>query len=578
MLNFKLIVVVAVFFLNGCVTSATSKEEVTDVVENSTANIETEIKVEKETAIDSDVLYLLLVAEIAGQRGAYDVALEGYLRAAEKVDEPKVAERAAKIAAYLKNDAKTEQAVSQWLKNDTESLPARKMAALSALRANDKVTALKHLNFLLEKDPAGFEVSLLDLVKISIGEGQGEFFYEVLESLSVQHPDKATVYFVQAILATQLKKDDLALLKVEKALELQPNWNKALALHAQLALQTGNVSLAKAILEEAIVKDPENIIFKGMLAQVFLKTENYQQAVVLYEEMIKLEPSNEETRYRLALVYLQLKQEEKAKDLLLNLSDSRRWQSQANIYLGKIAANQNNVADALVWFDKVTVEPLAFEASVSAVALLIEKQRYVEAKQRLNALKTVEPEQKLRLVLVEAELLTKQKKYQQAFDVLTRRLKESPKQPELLYSRALVAENLDKLDILETDLLAVLEKYPNDINALNALGYTLANRTQRYEDANKYLSKALALKPNEPVIIDSYGWLQFRLGNLGQAKLYLERAYSKLKEAEIAAHLVEVLWVMEEKQQAKVLFSKAWKMEPNNEYLLELKQRITELD
>jgi len=573
---------VAVFFLNGCVTSATSKEE-EEVIDSSMAtmeanNTEAETNVEKDTAIDPDVLYLLLVAEIAGQRGAYDVALEGYLRAAEKVNEPKVAERAAKIAAYLKNDTKTEQALSQWLKNDTESLPARKMAALSALRANDKVTALKHLNFLLKKDPAGFEVSLLELVKVAVAENQGEFFYEVLESLSVQHPEKASIYFVQAIVASQLKKNNLALLKVEKSLELLPNWNKALVLHAQLALHAGNIPLAKTILEEAMVKDPKNIVFKGMLGQVFLKTENYQQASVLYEEILKIEPRDDETRYRLALVYLQLKQEEKARVLLLALSDSRRWQPQASLYLGKMAANQNNVADALVWFDKVTVEPLAFEASVSAIALLMEKQRYVEAKQRLKALKEVTPEHQLRLVLVEAELLTKQKEYRQAFDLLTQALKENPKQPELLYSRALVAENLNKLDVLEADLLVVLKKYPNDVNALNALGYTLANRTQRYQDAEKYLSKALALKPNEAVIIDSYGWLQFRLGNLGQAKLYLERAYSKLKEAEIAAHLVEVFWVMEEKQQAKALFSKAWKMEPNNEFLLKLKQRIIGLD
>jgi Flp pilus assembly protein TadD len=144
----------------------------------------------------------------------------------------------------------------------------------------------------------------------------------------------------------------------------------------------------------------------------------------------------------------------------------------------------------------------------------------------------------------------------------------------LLYTRALVAENLNRMDVVEADLKLILEQDPDDANALNALGYTLANRTDRYQEAEKYLHKAISLKPNEAVIIDSYGWLQFRMGNYTEALNYLQRAYSRQKEGEIAAHVVETLWSMGRKQDARNFFGKAMKEVSDKRELLDLRQRL----
>jgi len=529
------------------------------------------------TEIDPEVLYLLLTGELAGQRGQYDVALEAYLRAAHETKDPRLAERAARIALYLKKPRQTREAVSLWLQLDADNLTARKLAALSALRTGDKPAALEHLNFLLRNDPAGFEATLLELIKMLDKEQQVSFAYDVLENMTVQHPDEALLYYVQGLLAMQMQKNQLALNKVQRALELQPEWQQAMVFQAQLAAHSGDLPRARKILQQAIEKYPDNIRLRNLLAKVYIKSGDYQQAADVYRQILQDHPDEAGARFSLALIDLQLQKYAEAKEIFLHLVDKPGLQMQASFYLGRIEAKAGNIDQALVWFDKVTSGPLVFEASINAVGLLIDTKRYDDALRRLLSLKKKFPRQQLRLLLMEAELYNEQKQYQKAFDLLTAALRENPQQKELLYTRALIAERMDRLDIMEADLRKILQKHPDDANALNALGYTLADRTDRYAEAQRYLHRAIELQPDEAVIIDSYGWLQFKRGNLQEALSYLRRAYDKLKEAEIAAHLVKVLWVMGRKQEARKVYSEALGVVPEQQELLDLQRRIPRL-
>jgi tetratricopeptide (TPR) repeat protein len=159
---------------------------------------------------------------------------------------------------------------------------------------------------------------------------------------------------------------------------------------------------------------------------------------------------------------------------------------------------------------------------------------------------------------------------------LTHGLGELPGQPELLYTRALVAEELNKLDVLEADLRAVLVKKPDDANALNALGFTLADRSERLEEAKGYIAKALQLRPDDPAIMDSYGWVLFRLGDYPGALDYLRRAYAKIKDPEMGAHLGEVLWVSGQKQDAKKIWTEALRKAPDHKDMKKVMARYPE--
>ena len=572
MLIFRLFSVIALVFLNACASSPESEKTI-EPVKLSGSKGKTQ-QGDVKTAIDPDVLFMLLTAEIAGQRGQYDVALEGYMEAAKRVDDPRFAERAAMIAMYMKDGSKTNEAVSLWLKQDSRSITARKIAAISALKANNKELAANHLNELLRIDPAGFENSIIEIANAMEKEQKLSVVSDVMNAVALKNPDKAVVFYIQSILALQAKDKALAEMNIERALKVHPDWEKALIFKAQIAALTGDLDQAKAVLKSAAVKYPDNNKIKKLLAQVLIKAENFEEAGEVYQSILAADSNDNESQFALGLVYLQLDRDGKAEDSFKKLLDQADWKDRSNFYLGKIEEKKGRTEKALAWYDKVTNGPFAFEASMATISLRIKNKQYMEAESRLNKLQAQFPKQKLRIILLQAELYSQQKLYQKAYDLLTAALVESPDQKELLYTRALTAERIGKLDILEVDLKKILTKNPDNAEALNALGYTLLGMPGRYAEAEKYLGHALRLQPNEAVIMDSYGWLQFKLGNASQALDYLQKAYSKQQENEIAAHLAEVLWVLGRKDEAKKLFAKAFKESPEDEYLLDFKQRI----
>jgi tetratricopeptide (TPR) repeat protein len=533
---------------------------------------------EDKASIDPEVLFMLMTAEIAGQRGQYDVALEGYLEAAKRVHDPRLTERAAMIAMYTRDGNKTNEAVSLWMKQDPSNLSARKIAALTALKAEDKQRSIDLLDGLLKQDPAGFEKTLFELAGALQKDGSVPFIYEVMEALSVKHPDQASIFFIQSLLASDMKNKGLADKKIERALQLQPDWDKALILQAQMAVYAEDLNRAETLLRSAAAKYPENQKFKKLLAQVLIKSAKYEEAGEVYETLISNDAKDYESQFSLGLVHLQLGRDGKAEDIFKQLLEQAEWRNQTNFYLGKIEEKRENTDNALSWFDKVTDGPFQFEAAVTAISLLAKDNQFDKAEQRLKTLPGKFPKQKLRIVLIQAELYSQQKQQEKAFNYLTGQLRNYPDQEELLYSRALIADRMGKLDVMEDDLKKILAKVPDNVEALNALGYSLADKTTRYAEAETYLVHALKVKPDEAVILDSYGWLKYKMGNLQAALVYLQKAYDKQPENEIAAHLAEVLWVSGKKEEAKKLIMDALGNTPDDAYLIGFKNKFLKLD
>jgi len=573
---FRLLPVFPFIFIVGCATapepSGTPKATIKPI--ETSRPSEKKQQPEDKNSIDPDVLFMLMTAEIAGQRGQYDVAMEGYLEAAKRVHDPRLTERAAMIAMYMKDGNRTNEAVSLWLKQDPGNLSARKIAALSALKSENKEKAVEQLSSLLQRDPAGFEKTLFELAGALQKEDNIPFIYDVMETLSVKNPNQASVFFIQSLLASDMKKKGLAETKVARALQLQPDWDKALILQAQLAVFAEDYKQAESLLRNDVLKYPDNPKFKKMLAQVLIKSAKYEEAGEVFDTLLTSNPKDFESLFSLGLVHLQLDRDSKAEDIFKQLQDQPEWRNQASFYLGKIEEKHENTEKALEWFDKVIEGPFQFEAEVTSITLLAKDKQYERADQRLKTLADKFPKQKFRIVLIQAELYSQQKQYDKAFNYLTEQLKSNPEQEELLYSRALMADKMGKLDVMETDLQKILAKSPDNVEALNALGYSLADKTTRYAEAETYLLHALRLKPEEAVILDSYGWLKYKMGNLSAALDYLQRAYNVQPENEIIAHLAEVLWVSGKKEEAKMLFNKAVIDAPDDAYLLNFKNKF----
>lgn len=563
------------FALSGCAISPEKAPE------NEAASVKPEgldFRVNRNTVIDEEVLYLLMAAELAGQRNQYDLAMDAYLQAAKRVDDPRIAERAVKIGLFLKDEVRTREALAVWLQKDGKNLAARKFAVLLSIKNADKKTALENLDALLIDDPAGFDASVLEMSKLLEKEGRTQFTYDVLEEMASQYPSQVSVFFVQAVLASVLQKNDLADAKIAHVLELQPDWNKAVIFRAQLAGRNGDLGRAREYLEKAVKLSPDDKQLRKMLLEVMVNAGAFEDAIKLCQAVLDEKPDDAETLFALAYIHLQQRQTDKAENYLEKLLSNPEWEGQASFYLGKIEQDRRHPDKALAWFDRVSEGNYAFDADMAAVSLLMGQKRFDDASLRIKRLEGRYPDQSLRLLMIKAEIYNQSGKHQEAYDALSSALKQAPDTRDILYARALVAERLNRLDVLEADLLKILEKQPDDVGALNALGYTLADRTTRYSDAETYLARALAQQPEEAVVIDSYGWLLFKMGKVEEALTYLRKAYAKQAENEIAAHISEVLWSLGEKKEAKSFFEGLYKKSPDDEYLLKFKKRFLQAD
>jgi len=570
----KIITVISMLVLSACAALNTSQSHPSVPLEGN----EGPLAVNKEevavkTEIDPDVLFLLMTAEIAGQRGQYALALDGYLRASKRVKDKGVIERAAKIALFLQDESRLQQVVAMWFELEPESVEAHYLMAIAALKLGDKELAFNSFDFILSRGATDFESHTLLVFKSLKQKSEIELAYQVFEELSVKYPNNAQVFFIQALLDMQGQRNQRAQVKVDKALSLEPKWVKALLLQAQIYIVQGRLADATEFLQRASDEGAQSKV-REQIAQLLIRQRRFDEAEAVLQALIAESPENKELELKLALVYLQIDKEKEAKVILERLVGEPAYQNQAAFYLGRVEAKARRNNEALIWFGFVDKEPYKYEAELSVVLLLMDEQRLDDALLKNQKMQSEYLKRKTELVLIESEIYSLKREYLKAYDVLTSVLLQEPENKKALYARALSAEKLDKLKVLEDDLKYILEKDPNDVTALNALGYTLADRTERYQEAKEYLDKAIAMKPNNPTIIDSYGWLLFKLNKYDEAYKFLKSAYDLEPQAEIASHLTEVLWKLGRHDEAKDILLNALKVNPEEEVLLELKVRL----
>ena len=245
----------------------------------------------------------------------------------------------------------------------------------------------------------------------------------------------------------------------------------------------------------------------------------------------------------------------------------------ATFYLAQIAESREQVSDALDLYRAVEKGSNHFQSQIRIALILSSRDEIVDARAHLHAIVPENDEQKLHLVQAEGEILAQHERFDDAMAVYDRALVDHYDM-ELLYTRAMLAEKIGQLDVLEEDLRAILEREPENAQALNALGYTLADHTDRYEEAHELIERALALNPDDFYILDSMGWVLYRLGRLGEAIEYLKRAREIKDDPEVAAHLGEVLWVMGDKDAARDIWDSALKDTPDDQRLLDVIERL----
>ncbi|NOZ37683.1 MAG: tetratricopeptide repeat protein, partial [Gammaproteobacteria bacterium] len=302
----------------------------------------------------------------------------------------------------------------------------------------------------------------------------------------------------------------------------------------------------------------------------------YEQAREQFNEVLERKPGHVDALYSKGLLGLQLRKLDEAQASFEKLLKIGKRVSEANFYLGELYEIKKQPQQAMKYYRGVKKNPQHIEAQIRIAGLLAGMGKLDAARSQLHRIQAPTLEVQLRLYLAEGELLQAAGQSDEAFELYTQALEHMPANARLLYARALVAEKIGRLNIAIQDLQLILKNQPDDIEALNALGYTLVDKTDRLQEGMNYIKKALARKPDDPAIMDSAGWGYYRLGKYNQALELLHRAYAKMPDPEIASHLGEVLWVSGNQAAARKIWDDALQQTPKHELLRKVMRRFME--
>ena len=518
-----------------------------------------------------ELLFKFLIAEVAGQRGAIGVANSTYLDLARQTRDPRIARRAAEIAVFARDQDSALEATRLWVEADQESERAQQTLASLLLSRGELSEAEPLLKAFLARDPAN---AFLHLSALMGKTRDTKATLELVQRLASDYPKLPEAQFAIAQAATHAGRFDEALAALDGAEKLRPGWETAALYRAQLLAKTSR-SDALVFLRDFLVRYADAREVRLNYARMLVNANQFTEARTQFTRLTSDFPRNAEVSLAAGLLSLQMGDIEAAKVLLNEtLEYDPRDPDTVHYYLGQVAEELKQPELANQHYEQVVEGNYLVRARARQAALLARQGRPEEARALLAATRGENEGQNIRLIQAEADLLRESREYQEVFALLSEALKRYPDSPDLLYDRAMAAEKLDRLDVLESDLRRVIQLRPDDAQAYNALGYTLADRTDRLAEAVVLLDKALALAPEDPFILDSVGWAQYRSGNLARAQEFLERAFRVRQDPEIAAHLGEVLWARGMRDEAGVLWRSSLESNPHNEVLLETLRRL----
>ncbi len=522
-------------------------------------------------ALTPEILFKFLVAEVAGQRGAIGVAQSTYLDLARQTQDPRIARRAVEVSMFARDQAGALEAARLWTAAEPDSVRAQQTLAALLLSEGSYSEAEPILRTLLQADSAN---AFLHLSALMGKPRDTRAALDLVERLAADHPTLPEAHFAIAQAAASAGRVETALAALKQADDLRPGWEPGALLHAELLAKTSRPD-ALAFMRDFLARHPGAREVRLAYARTLVSANQFSEARAEFTRLTADFPRNAEVSFAAGLLSLQMGDVDVARDLLTQtLEYSPRDPDMVHYYLGQVAEKMKQPEVAATHYVEVKTGNYLVPARARQAALLAHAGRADEARALLAFTQGENDAQNVRLIQAQAELLRDSKAHAEAFEVLSEGLKRFPDSADLLYDRAMVAEKLDKLDTLEADLRRVIVLRPDNAQAYNALGYTLADRTDRLAEAITLLDKALALAPEDPFILDSVGWAEFRAGNLARAQEYLERAYKVRPDPEIAAHLGEVLWTRGLREEAGELWQSSLQAHPQNELLLETLRRL----
>ena len=523
----------------------------------------------------ADASYNLMVAEIALNQGNTEVAIKHYLDVALEQDNPAIAERAVRVAVFGENLEAAVVAAQRWIELDPNRVEARQVIAAIYIRQDKIQEAFVYIDELIQTSDLDDAELFPPLLGILAREKNVSTVLAVSLLIAQKNPDRAYAQYLHGMLSAQNGRAEAALEYLDRSLALG-EIEGVHATRAKILLSLGRSDEAVISLHKAVENNPDDQALRLTYARLLVDIKDYEKAWVEFEKLHRDSPDDAELLYTLGLLSLESQRLDDAEKYMKMLVELKQREGEAQYYLGRIYENRKQYDQAIEWYGQVHVGEYKFDAQLRIADMLGISGRTDEAIEHLDAiLKGSQSDGSLvRIYLAKGELLRAARRYEQSLEVFNTALEIVPGNSDLLYSRALVAEKLGRIDMLEADINTILKTEPNNAHALNALGFTLADQTDRYEEAYAYLKRAIEINPDDAAIIDSWGWIHYRMGDYDKAIALLRTALSRFDDAEIASHLGEVLWVSGNQDEARSIWQKALKKSPDAPALHSVMQRF----
>ena len=538
------------------------------------------------SGLTADLMYRLLIGDIALQRGEPALAARAYYESARESKDPALARRATEIAVAARQRGLAVEAAKLWSELDPSAEGPKQIVAAAGRGASSSDLADIEFKQQIERalaqaaaSPQTLAEAFLQINHLLGQENDKEAIYKLVAAVAEPYPNVPEAHFAVALAAYNTGLKDVGTMaaatrSIDRALALKPLWERGVLLKSEI-LARQSPAEAIAYLDTVVKADPEMRGAWGALAQLYVEQKRFAEARAVFLRLYEQNKTAREFQFGAAALSVQMKDWAMAEELLSDLKRADYGENGVvELYLAQVAEESGRTDLAIERYRAVPEGERAWHAKLRIATLMAKQNRMTEARRYLSELPAVTIEQRVQIRQTEAQLLRDATDFSGAYAVLTAALIEFPDEPDLLYDTAMVAEKLDKIDVAEARLKRLLEITPDSAQALNALGYTLVDRTPRVAEGYDLIERALKLSPEDPFILDSMGWAMFRMGNLDGAETYLRRALAERPDAEIAAHLGEVLWAKGKRADAQEVWQSQLKATPDNVLLLETVRRL----
>lgn len=525
-------------------------------------------------ALDERVLYEFLLGDIALQRGRPELAAQAYWDLAKTTRDPRVARRAAQLAFESRQMDKSLEAFTLWQELEP-SAPLAKQMLVSLLLSGGKLQeARPHVEGWLAADPKNTGHIFMQIYSLLMRAPNKTGALDWLIDVARPYPKVAEAHWAVAQIAAAANNKELALAEIHQAVKLRPEWDMAVVFEAQL-LMPAEPKTALELLRNFLSTHPSNKEIRLFYARALLEQKLYGESRTQFQQLLAVNQENIELAFAIALLSLQMGELDRAeKELQETLSKGKKDAGTVHYYLAQLNEAKKDDVAALAQYRQVQDGEYVYAARLREAYLLNKAGKINEARIALKNAPAASNQQRVTVILIEAQILREAKQFDISYKILAEALEKLPNHPQLLFEAAMAADKLGKPELFEQLLRKLLQVAPEHAQANNALGYSFLERNVRLEEGMQLVEKAYQLAPDDAAITDSMGWGYYRLGKLDKSLEFLRRAFATTPDPEIAAHLGEVLWVQGNKDEARKIWQDTLKAHPDSESLRVLIKRF----